>query len=251
MSGRVPTVSVVMPAYNAAATIGSSMRSVLVQEGVDLDLIVVDDLSTDATGEIIRESATRDPRIVPIRQAKNGGVAAARNAAIEAARGRLVAFLDSDDQWYPGKLASQVEFMRSSGSVICYAAYRRLDEAGRSLSLVVPPPCLDYAGMLRSNRIGNLTAIYDRVLGDAEFRRIGHEDYVFWLEMVRRAGLAHRLPDAAPVAGYLVRNGSLSSDKWRAARWQWDIYRNIAGLDLLRAGWYFANYAAIGISKRY
>ena len=251
MTRGTPTVSVVMPAYNAASTIEASMRSVLMQEGVDLELLVVDDCSSDQTRKIVNSAAQQDTRVVPIMQTMNGGVAAARNVAIEAARGQLIAFLDSDDTWLPGKLASQVEFMRSSGCAVCYAPYRRVDQSGRQLSVVVPPPRLDYAAMLRSNRIGNLTAIYDRSLGDAKFQRIGHEDYAFWLEMVRRAGSAQRLPDQAPVADYLVREGSLSSDKLRAARWQWNIYRDVAGLDLLRAGWYFANYAAIGIGKRF
>lgn len=251
MSSETPVVSVVMPAYNAAPTIEASMHSVLMQEGVDLELLVIDDGSSDQTREIVHAAARQDTRIVPIMQSVNGGVATARNTGMEAARGRLIAFLDSDDSWHPGKLGSQVQFMQSSGCAICYAPYRRVDQTGRLLSAVVPPPKLDYAAMLRSNRIGNLTAIYDRSLGDVKFQRIGHEDYAFWLDMVRRAGTAHRLPTTKPVADYLVRGGSLSSDKWRAARWQWNIYRDVAGLDLLRASWYFANYAAIGIGKRY
>ena len=247
---RRPEVSVVMPAFNAAATIESSMHSALMQADADLEIVVVDDRSSDATWEIIEEMMVRDPRVVGARQARNQGVAAARNLGLEAARGRKIAFLDSDDRWHAGKLAAQVAFMEQTGSAICYAPYRRVDETGACKSVVVPPTRVDYRDMLRSNHIGNLTAIYDRSLGDGRFQRIGHEDYVFWLDMVKRAGHAVRLPGADPVADYLVRSGSLSGNKWRAARWQWDIYRRLVKLDVVRSAWYFTQYAAIAAAKR-
>ncbi len=243
-------ISVVMPAYNAAATLVRSMASVLAQSHAEVELLVVDDCSRDATWELIQAAAHVDTRVVPIRQPSNRGVAAARNAGIEAATGAFIAFLDSDDTWHPHKAARQLAHMRASGALIGYAAYRRVDAQGRVLSLVRPPQRVDYAEMLKSNRIGNLTGMYDRSLGEARFRRVGHEDYVFWLELVRRAGQALRLPEADPVADYLVRDGSLSGDKLKAARWQWRIYREIERLGRLRSGWYFAHYAGNAVLKR-
>jgi teichuronic acid biosynthesis glycosyltransferase TuaG len=243
-------VSVVMPAYNAAATLQASMDSVFAQTHADVELLVIDDCSKDATWTLIEEAAAREPRVVPIKMAQNGGVAAARNAGIEAATGTHIAFLDSDDRWLPGKLALQLAHMRETGTKISYTSYRRFDESGRELSIVIPPAEVGYADMLKSNRIGNLTGIYDRALGDARFERIGHEDYVFWLQLVRRAGIARRVPTTEPLAEYLVRTGSLSADKRKAARWQWNIYRNVEGLGRIRAAWYFAHYAAIAFAKR-
>jgi teichuronic acid biosynthesis glycosyltransferase TuaG len=243
-------VSVVMPAYNAAATLQASMDSVFAQTHADVELLVIDDCSKDASWSIVQSMAAREPRLVPIRMTQNGGVAAARNAGIEAATGTHIAFLDSDDRWLPDKLAQQLAHMRATGTQISYTAYRRFDESGRELSIVRPPAAVDYADMLKSNRIGNLTGVYDRAIGDCQFQRIGHEDYVFWLAMVRRAGIACRVPSAEPLAEYLVRNGSLSADKRRAAQWQWNIYRNIEGLGHMRAAWYFAHYAAIAVGKR-
>lgn len=243
-------VSVVMPAYNAAATLQASMDSVFAQTHADVELLVIDDCSQDASWEIIRDAAAREPGVVPIRMAKNGGVAAARNAGIEAATGTHIAFLDSDDRWRPEKLATQLAHMATTGTAISYAAYRRFDEADNTLSVVVPPPEADYAAMLKSNRIGNLTGLYDRAIGDGRFEKIGHEDYVFWLSMVRRAGIARRVATTEPLADYLVRTGSLSADKRKAARWQWNIYREVEKLDPLRSAWYFAHYAAIAVAKR-
>lgn len=245
-----PRVSVVMPAWNAAATLQASMDSVFAQTHADVELVVVDDCSQDGSWDIIRQTAAREPGVVAIRLPKNGGVAAARNAGIEAATGTHIAFLDSDDRWRPEKLAVQLADMAATGSAISYTAYRRFDEAGNTLSVVVPPPEVDHAAMLKSNRIGNLTGLYDRSIGDGRFERVGHEDYVFWLAMVKRAGIARRVPTTEPLADYLVRTGSLSADKRKAARWQWEIYRQVEKLGPVRAAWCFAHYAAIALGKR-
>lgn len=243
-------VSVIMPAYNAAATLRASMDSVFSQAHADVELLVIDDCSKDGSWDLVQSIAVREPRLVPIRMARNGGVAAARNAGIEAATGTHIAFLDSDDRWLPDKLAQQLAHMRETDTRISYTAYRRFDEGGRELSIVRPPAEAGYADMLKSNRIGNLTGLYDRAIGDGRFRRIGHEDYVFWLSMVRRAGIARRVPTSEPLAEYLVRSGSLSADKRKAALWQWNIYRKVEGMGRARAAWYFAHYAAIAVGKR-
>ncbi len=243
-------VSVVMPAYNASVTLEASMRSALEQTHAAVELLVIDDRSTDATWELIQARAAADPRVVPIRQPRNGGVAAARNAGIEAATGRYIAFLDSDDCWYPDKLAIQLAAMRAEGVAVGYAAYERVDEAGRVLSRVRPPARAGYAEMLKGNCIGNLTGIYDRAIGEPRFGAMGHEDYVFWLGVVRMAGQAVCAQPDRMLASYLVRPGSLSANKLRAARWQWRIYRESERLGVVRAGWYFAHYAARAVGKR-
>lgn len=246
-----PLVSVVMPAYNAERTLLNSMRSVLEQTWEAVELLVVDDRSTDGTWACIEQAAAADRRVVALRAPRNGGVAAARNLGIEAARGSHLAFLDSDDWWHPHKLEIQLADMRSSGARLSYTSYHRIGEDGRVLSTVRPPASVDYADMLKSNRIGNLTGLYDRAIGDARFRKVGHEDYVFWLEMVRRAGRAERAGHGGEaLAYYLVRANSLSSDKLKAAGWQWRIYRDIERLGVARATWYFAHYAGNALAKR-
>lgn len=245
-----PRVSVVMPAYKAAATIERSMRSVLEQTHPDVELLVVDDCSPDNGWAVVSRLASADARVVPIRLERNGGVANARNVGIANATGTYLAFLDSDDWWHPRKLEIQLAAMRETGAKLCYAGYQRVDEGGRVLSTVRPPPSIDHAAMLRSNRVGNLTGLYDRSLGDGSFPQVGHEDYVFWLQMIRRAGRAVRADHAEPLAFYLVRSGSLSSDKLKAAGWQWKIYREHEGMGRMRAAWYFCQYAAIAMRKR-
>lgn len=239
-----------MPAWNAAATIARSIESVLAQHHAQLELLVVDDASTDATAQLAAGYAAADARVRLIRQPANGGVAAARNAGIAAARGEYVAFLDSDDWWHPRKLELQVAQMRRDDASVSYCRYVRVAEDGRVLSHVDPPREVGHADMLRSNFIGNLTGMYARSLGDGEFLRMGHEDYVFWLRMVGRAGRAVRIEHDEPLAFYLVREGSVSANKWRAARWQWRIYREVERLSLPRAALYMVHYAANALAKR-
>lgn len=102
-----PRVSVILPVYNRSTVLEDSMRSVLNQSYADLELIVVDDASTEDLRPIVE--GIGDPRVIYIRQAENGGASVARNAGLKAARGELIAFQDSDDLWLPRKLANQVQ----------------------------------------------------------------------------------------------------------------------------------------------
>lgn len=117
---RAPTVSVVLPVYDRAGTIARAIESVLAQSFTDLELIVIDDGSTDATPEIVRGYLT-DPRVRFEVNPRNLGAAGTRNRGIALARGAYVAFQDSDDRWLPEKLALQMEELaRSPDCRVCY-----------------------------------------------------------------------------------------------------------------------------------
>src|SRR3546814_5098356 len=122
--------------------------------------------------------------------------------------------------------------MDAAGAAASYGTYQRVAEDGRCLNLVVPPASLSHRDMLKSNRIGHSTGIYDRhAVGDgARFQPIGHEDYAFWLDLLHQGGPAVGVGGSEPVACYLVRDGSISSNKARAVKWQWHIYRRHQGL---------------------
>jgi teichuronic acid biosynthesis glycosyltransferase TuaG len=243
-------VSVIMPVFNAESTLRKSVESVLKQTLINLELVLVDDCSRDGSDRIMREYAAQDRRVKIVSQPANAGVAEARNAGLRAASGSHVAFLDSDDWWDPRKLELQMAQMQESGALVSYAGYQRVAEDGHLLSCVEPPAEIAYGDMLKSNHIGNLTGVYDRRLGDVPFVRMGHEDYVFWLDRVRRAGHAVRVRHEGPLAYYLVRNGSVSYNKLRAARWQWRVYRESEHLTLWQAAWYMFHYVRHAFSKR-
>ena len=107
-------VSVIVPAFDAGANIRQTLSSVLAQTYQEIEVIVVDDGSSDATSAIVEEFVARDPRFHLIRQ-HNAGVGSARNTAIRKSRGKYIAPLDADDYWFPGKLEKQVACMEQSG----------------------------------------------------------------------------------------------------------------------------------------
>jgi teichuronic acid biosynthesis glycosyltransferase TuaG len=243
-------VSVVMPVYNAEKFLRKSIDSVLQQTHRTLELIAVDDCSSDRSWALISAYAAADDRVRAIRLDANGGVAAARNAGIAAAIGSHVAFLDSDDWWDLRKLELQLAQMKQSGARVSYTAYDRVTEDGALLSHVRPPESVSFKDMLKSNRIAQSTGMFERSLGYQPFQPVGHEDYVFWLEMVRRAGRAICVRNPQPLAWYLVRSGSVSANKWLAARWQWRIYRDSVKLDWVTSCILMVHYVWNAVHKR-
>ena len=125
-------VSVVIPAYNAEATIDDTLRSVRSQTHRDLEIIVVDDGSTDRTTSVVKTHAAIDGRVTLIAQ-ENAGVAAARNAGWRSARSALIAFVDADDLWAPTKIERQLEVILSGGMRVglVYTWWALIDEHNR------------------------------------------------------------------------------------------------------------------------
>ena len=130
MTGRVwePRVSVVVPLYNKEPYIGRALDSILAQTLAEIEVIVVDDGSTDGGAGVV--SARRDPRVRLIRQ-DNAGPGAARNRGVREARADLVGWLDADDSWEPGYLAESVRLLDDWGSAVACLAWAMLEEADR------------------------------------------------------------------------------------------------------------------------
>lgn len=127
----LPLVSVIVPAYNAESTLAATLQSVSAQSHTRLEIIVVDDGSTDATAALVESIQKTEPRLALVRQA-NAGVAAARNAGLARAKGDLVSWLDADDLWHPSKLAKQLEAFAASDVPLgfVYTGYRLIDPNG-------------------------------------------------------------------------------------------------------------------------
>lgn len=244
-------ISIITPAYNAEQYVGRVTQAVLTQRQVDFEWIIVDDGSTDETYAAFRAAVGDDPRIRLIRSSGNNGVAEARNLGLAHATGEFICFLDADDSWAPDKLATQYHFMQRSNADVTAMDYLRVDESRRPMGLVQAPEVITWRMMLKSNRVGNLTAMARRsILTDIEFPHLGHEDYVFWLSVARKAKLILRVPTEQPLCFYTVRSSSISGDKRAAAKWQWTIYRSVLKMNVMASCWCFLNYALIGMTKR-
>jgi glycosyltransferase involved in cell wall biosynthesis len=245
-----PLVSVITAAFNAENFIADTIASVQAQSLTDWEMLVVDDASGDRTTEIVAAAAEADPRIRLIRLEANGGVARARNAALKEARGRFVAFLDSDDCWLPQKLERQVAFMEAENAAVSYTAFRRVDETGKRLGrLFAIPRHLTYRQLLGNTAIVTSTGMVDTAkTGPLRMTEARRDDFILWLSLLKRGFVAQGLQE--DLARYRVVTGSLSSKHQRSDAWVRTVYREIEKLNLASAAWCMARYGARAALKR-
>lgn len=240
----MPLVSVVMPVYNSAATLGAAIRSVLTQTHSDLELLVTDDKSSDGSMDLLMEFARQDERVLPVSAPERGGAGRARNLAIERARGDYVAFLDSDDMWLPEKTERQIAFAAAGSAPLTYTSYYKMDADydGESTGFVPNGRVIkarahvDYRAMLIQDHIGALTAMYDRnVLGTRLMpEMLKRQDYALWLSIMRDGFDARGLSE--PLAVYRAHQaGSLSSNKLSLVKYNWSLYRQHEELSVPRS----------------
>ena len=141
-------VSIIMPSYNTSNYIEASIESVRHQTYENWELIIVDDCSTDDTDEVVRPFLS-DRRIRYLKNEQNSGAAISRNWALREAKGKWIAFLDSDDLWLPEKLEKQVAFMEQNGYHFSYTNYEEIDMAGEKTGVRVTGPKRTHVDVLR------------------------------------------------------------------------------------------------------
>jgi teichuronic acid biosynthesis glycosyltransferase TuaG len=247
----VPLVSVITPAYRAARFIEQTIASVRAQSFQNWEMLVVDDASPDGTADLVARLAEADPRVRLYRKPVQSGASASRNLAIDAARGRWLAFLDSDDMWLPDKLERQLAFAERSGGAFLYGGFRRISEDGNRVGRFVRVPArIDYHGLLTNTCIGTLTVMLDRErLPPVVFPDLRRgNDFAAWLLLLRAGGWAYGLNE--DLGRYRTVSNSLSSRRVRTSSWVWRVYRETAGLDVVRSLWCFSHYAVRGAMKR-
>jgi glycosyltransferase involved in cell wall biosynthesis len=196
----LPTVSVIMPAYNRAGTITRALNSVLAQTIHDLEIIVVDDGSTDETCEVVRQ--INDARIQIIHHTHNKGAAEARNTGMKAATGKYIAWLDSDDEWLEDKLRIQLDAFVQAGSdqKACYTACELIDH--RFGSEINIQKCPDRKELFWSCDLSpGSTLLFERAILD----KIGYLDTSFiryedWDWLLRYCTDYRLLPVEKPLA---------------------------------------------------
>lgn len=242
-------VSIIMPNYNSAPYIVATVKSVLAQTYPNWELLFVDDCSSDNSVELVR--SFQDDRIKILLMNENGGAALARNKAIEEARGRWIAFLDSDDLWMPEKLEKQLTYMQDSGISFSYTDYEVIDENDTPLSTFKPH--LDvcrYTDILKHNHIGCLTAIYDSdKLGKVYMPTdaIKREDVACWLRILKGGETAHCLHEC--LAKYKIHANSVSSNKLQMMKYQWQVYHKIERINVFKSLYYLTCWAINGVLK--
>jgi glycosyltransferase involved in cell wall biosynthesis len=242
-------VSIITPSYNSSKYIEKTIQSVIEQTYKKWELLIIDDCSNDNSVQIVNKYIINDDRIKLYQLEKNSGVAIARNYGIKKAKGTFIAFLDSDDIWLPNKLEVQLSFMKKNKLLLTYSSYQTIDEYNRLINIRVAKEDLTYDDMLKSNHIGNLTGIYNcSKLGKFYMEQVGHEDYLHWLAVMKKAKKTKGIHE--PLAQYRILQTSISSNKIKVLKWQWDIYRNHLKFNIFKSIYYFVFYIYYALKKR-
>lgn len=243
-------VSIITPSYNTASFIGQTIESVLSQTYQNWEMIIVDDCSSDDTDEIVREYLF-DERIKYIKNDSNSGAAISRNRALREARGKWIAFLDSDDLWDSNKLEEQIYFMESKRIHFSYTNYEEIDENGQSTEILVSGPKI-----LTSKRMENycypgcLTVMYDASLIDliqiSDIKK--NNDYAIWLKISKNYD-CHLLNKN--LAKYRRRSGSISNSSiYTLIIWHYKLWREAENRSPLWSLYLTMKNIIFGIQKK-
>lgn len=243
-------VSVIMPIYNAEKYLTTTLDSIFYQDYKDIEIVLVDDCSKDKSAEIIADLKKSHPEIVYFLQEKNMGAGAARNKALELAKGQYVAFLDSDDAWMPDKISRQIELMKDKKSPFSYAAIEMMNENGETLKgkRNIKETC-DYKYLLHNTIIATSSVVIDRmVLGDFRMPlRRGGQDYATWLMLLRDGAVAYGINEV--LVRYRVARGSLSSNKFKSLKQVWEIQTQDEKINKVSAAFHLMCFAFNAFKK--
>ena len=242
-------VSVVIPTYNSSLYLTKTVESVLVQTYKNIEVLLIDDCSKDSTREVILGLAQQDKRVKYHFQEKNCGAAVSRNVAINMAKGRYIAFLDSDDTWATNKIEKQMVLLRA-GNPFVYCAYDVVDEQGNQLrEKNIIKNKVKYNDLLTKTFIGTPTVIYDRkFFGHVEMplRRTG-QDYAFWLVLLKKS-------NAVGIDEVLVhvtqRRGSLSKNKLQSLKDIFEVQTKFENISYFNAFLHTIKYFFYAVKKK-
>ena len=250
-SMRNNLVSIITPSFNSSKFIMECVNSVISQTFQNWEMLIVDDCSNDNSREIISELSAKDERLKFIFLEENVGAAEARNVAIRQAKGKYIAFLDSDDIWKDNKLEKQIAFMNENDIEFSFTSYQPISEDGKiKYSVIIASKKMSYHSYLKNTIIGCLTVIIDKEkTGDFQMPNIrSSHDMALWLLIMKRGFSAYGLDEN--LAYYRIVSTSNTSKKWKAAKEVWDVYRKQEKLNVLYSIYCFIGYAFNAIKKR-
>ena len=246
-----PLVSIITPVYNAERFLSETIKSVKEQTYKNWELLLVDDCSKDNSAKIIKEFKKHDDRIKYIKLEKNSGASISRNTGIKNAKGRFIAFVDSDDLWEPEKLEIQISYMLEKNLGFTFTSYRYMKENGVKTNKVAKAPFkINYNGLLKNTIIGCSTVVIDReIIGEFEMPLVKRgQDTATWLQILRNEKYAYGIQK--DLVNYRLVGDSLSSNKIKALKRTWNTYRNVEKLNIFKSSYVFCFYVYNAIKKR-
>lgn len=243
-------VSIISPSYNCEKFIDKTIESVLAQTYKNWELIIVDDCSSDNTDAVV--ARYNDKRIKYLKNDENSGAAVSRNRALREAKGRWIAFLDSDDLWLPEKLEKQIHFMESNNYHFSYTNYEEINEEGEKLGVkVTGPKVITKTGMINYCWPGCLTVMYDAefygLLQITDIKK--NNDYAMWLKICRKADCY--LFDEFLAEYRRGRTGSISTHSyWKLIDWHYKLWHDAEGFGVVHSWFNTVRNLVFGLYKK-
>lgn len=245
---QLPLVSIITPLYNAENYITATIQSIQNQTHTHWEHIIVNDLSTDTSLQLVEAFSKRDARIKVVTLSRNSGAAYSRNKATELAKGAYIAFLDADDLWHPQKLEKQLQFMKEHNAAVSYTNYVHINEAGEPLGKRIKAlPELRYKKQHSNNYIGNLTGMYKaseigKIIAPSIRKR---QDWALWLEAIKKSNRP-ALGLQEDLAFYRIHEGSMSANKLNLVKYNFKFYK-----EYLRYSWMKSAFCLLGFFYEY
>lgn len=223
-------VSIIMPTYNSAEFVSRSIEGIISQTYTNWELLITDDCSCDDTLSVLEEFSRKDERIRYFVLPENGGGGVARSNSIRQAKGRYLAFCDSDDVWVDTKLEKQLKFMGEKQCLLSFTSYTLIDENEKEIGEVNALKKVTYRHEIMDNALGCSTVIYDtEKFGKIYFSPIRkRQDWAFMLRVLRKTRVAYGMEDK--LVKYTVRSNSVSRNKFDLVKYNIAIYREELGL---------------------
>lgn len=244
-------VSIVTPTFNSGNYIVNTIEAILVQTYQNWELIIIDDCSVDDSVTKIKRYCERDTRVKLICLRENSGSAVKpRNVGIDNAKGRFIAFCDSDDTWLPNKLELQLNHLVSNMYSFSYTNYSIVDEDYKYISHFNSPKTLTYQKLLTNNYIGCSTVMYDTKIIEKKYFpeiKIG-EDWAVWIDILKQEKKVYCLD--CYLTKYMKRKKSISSFSIFSIKYIWILYNEILNYNVLKSIFYFTIYFFVYTFKK-
>lgn len=242
--------TIITPIYNSEDFLEETLKSILNQTYNKWESILINDNSKDSSFRIAQKYAKLDSRFKIINLESSHGAAKARNIGIEAAKGRFIAFLDSDDIWTNDKLDKQINYMIVHQVGFSYTNYSQFGEASNSDVNIYAPNKINYSQLLKANYIGCLTVVYDTSEKGKFYFPLTKKrhDFALWLTMLKKFDYAYNVGES--LARYRVHDNSLSSNKKDAFQSYFHILHDIEKVNKFIAFYYTVRFSVISIIKK-
>ncbi len=245
-------ISVIIPVHNAEEFLEETVLSVLNQTYKNLELILVEDASTDDSFALMEKLSGTDKRIRIFRMGKPSGAARTRNYGLSKAEGDYIAYLDADDLWEKDKLEKELAFLKEKQAAFVFTGYEFADEEGKGTGHVVKvPETLSYKQALGNTTIFTSTVLLNRSRIPEELLQmpvIKSEDTATWWRILKSGITAYGLDEN--LVRYRRAGKSLSSNKVEALRRIWRLYREVAKLSVPVSAYYFVRWAFRAVARR-